>query len=202
MTIGASEAKNSFRLHCERGCRRVKHSAARRWFPAYDLPRREASTVAQLTAQGFQIFMALVAETVVRAQELSANSPLFLRDVVICRDLRRDRCRPMNGLHTVVGGDISNDMDAPLPRGVFKNALACLPLTGLAHVEPNMRRGRAVCVLTGRRASVLERLDADGRGRRLARNYGWQGGSPIRMVRGQVDLTPAPPRGAQRRIAG
>lgn len=141
--------------------------AGARWFAVHTQPRMEATAVAHLERQGFEVFLPRIKVTRRHARRMeTVIVPFFPRYGFLRLDLLRQRWRSVNGTTGVSSLVMSRDRPLPVPHGVVEAFVGALTADGVVDFEHHFEPGDPVRLIAGPFAGqigILTRLDDKGR---------------------------------------
>jgi transcriptional antiterminator RfaH len=134
-------------------------------------PHREVRAAFHLEHQRFRVFLPLYRKTVRHARQFRTSTAAFFPGYLfVALAIGRDRWRSVNGTFGVSCMIMDGDLPKPVPMNVVEDLMALADPTGLVSLEPRLRPGDTVRIVTGPFAGhvgKLAALDDDGRVRVL-----------------------------------
>jgi transcription elongation factor/antiterminator RfaH len=121
-----------------------------RWYVVHTRPHGERRAAANLRRQDFRVFLPRHRKTVRHARQFrTVEAPFFPRYLFVRMAVGRDRWRSVNGTFGVSQLVMQGDLPKPVPSGVVEALLAIADRDGLLALDPSLRPGQSVRVVTG-----------------------------------------------------
>ncbi len=121
-----------------------------RWYAVHTRPHHETRAAANLKSQGFGVFLPLHRKTVRHARQFrTVAAPLFPRYLFVRLAVGHDRWRCVNSTHGVSHLIMEGEVPKPVPPGVIDEMQAMADAAGLLALDPRLRPGQQVRIVTG-----------------------------------------------------
>lgn len=138
-----------------------------RWYAVRCHVHQEQRADAQLSNQGYQSYLPLIAKSVRHARKiLNVKAPLFPGYLFVSLDITQQQWRPINSTYGVMGLIMGGESPRAVPHGVVEALEGLTQDNGLIEFTPALQLGSRVHVVAGPFVGMIGELARhDGKGR-------------------------------------